>query len=96
MSGVSWLIALIGLACFCSGAFAFVTHRMLWQRAGDGKRPDRPVNAGMLLAIGAPAFFIPLVNSAPDEYRVPLGVVAAVAVVAVVLILRRLEKKRWT
>jgi hypothetical protein len=81
MPGVSWLILLVGLAFFCCGSFAFVTHRMFWQRAGDDQRLERPANAVILISVGAPLFFITLTEDlAPHEYRLPLEIVAAVAV----------------
>lgn len=96
MSGVSWLIVLAGLACFCIGAFGFVTHRMVWQRADAAQKGGRPVDSGMLLVAGAIVFFIPLVNSlAPHDYRLPLSIGAAVVFVGLILTLRGLEKKRW-
>ena len=97
MSGVSWLIVLVGLACFCSGAFAFVTHRMFWQRPRNDRNSSRPTIAGTLFGVGAPMLFVPLVDLlGPHEYRLPLQVLAALVCVGVGLILRRLEKKRWT
>ena len=96
MAWYSWLIVFVGLALFCSGGFALVTHRMFWQRPSSDRDSVRPMSAGVLLGVGASMVLVPITDLLELRvYRLVLQVLMGLVFVGVGLILRRLEKKRW-
>jgi uncharacterized membrane protein HdeD (DUF308 family) len=95
MSWVTWLIVLVGIILFCSGAFTFVTHRMVWQSIDSAADSRRPTLAGVLIGVGGAMTFFPIIDFLFSEnYRLPLQFLAGAVIAGFIYILRRLEKER--